>query len=294
MDLTITWQLIVMQIIFGLALGAIYVIMASGLSIIYGLLDVLNFAHGTFYMLGAYAVFVAVSLCGNFWVGLVSAILIVALIGAVFEWLLLRHTYGAEPIYPLLMCFAFSIFMPDVVKLGFGLIGKVVPYPDLFQGAVFAGGVMLPQYRMFLVVLMALVLIGLYLFLNRTSMGMIIRAATRDRLMVNCLGINVARVWRVGFMIGVGLAALAGALNAPMVQTVPNMGDEKTVECFVVVIIGGLGSLGGAVLGGLILGQVVSFTSLFASDWSNVAIFLTMALVLILKPRGLFGEEGRD
>ncbi|MBU4563154.1 MAG: branched-chain amino acid ABC transporter permease [Proteobacteria bacterium] len=283
-----------MQVIMGLALGAIYVLLASGLSIIFGLLDVLNFAHGTFYMLGAYAMFTAISLCGNFWVGLVAAVVIVSLIGGLFEITLLKRLYGTDQIYPLLLCFGLGIFIPDIIKMAFGLIGKVVDYPAMLQGATFVGNLILPKYRIFLVVLMALVLLALYVFMKKTSIGMIIRAATRDRLMVNCLGINVSRVWTVGFMLGIGLAALAGAVAAPMVQTIPNMGDEMTVEAFVVVVIGGLGSLGGAALGGLILGQVVSFVSLLAPDWSNVSIFLTMALILVLRPRGLFGEEGRD
>lgn len=289
----LTFEIIVMQIILGLALGAIYVILASGLSIIYGLLDVLNFAHGTFFMLGAYAVYVAVSALGNFWLGIVFAVIAVALIGGLFEITLLKRLYGTEPIYPLLLCFGLAIFVPDIVKLSFGLIGKVVDYPWALQGATFVGGFILPKYRMFLIVLMVAVLIGLYFFMNSSSMGIIIRAATRDRLMVNCLGINVSRIWTVGFTLGVGLAALAGVVAAPMAQTIPNMGDEMTVECFVVVVIGGLGSISGAVLGGLILGQVVSFVSLLAPDWSNAAIFITMAIILILRPRGLFGEEGR-
>lgn len=290
----LSWEIILMQVIMGLALGAIYVLLASGLSIIFGLLDVLNFAHGTFYMLGAYAMFTAISLCGNFWVGLVAAVVIVSLIGGLFEITLLKRLYGTDQIYPLLLCFGLGIFIPDIVKMFFGLIGKVVDYPAMLQGATFVGNLILPKYRIFLVVLMAVVLLALYLFMKKTSIGMIIRAATRDRLMVNCLGINVSRVWTVGFMLGIGLAALAGAVAAPMVQTIPNMGDEMTVEAFVVVVIGGLGSLGGAALGGLILGQVVSFVSLLAPDWSNVSIFLTMALILVLRPRGLFGEEGRD
>lgn len=290
----LSWEIILMQVIMGLALGAIYVLLASGLSIIFGLLDVLNFAHGTFYMLGAYAMFTAISLCGNFWVGLVAAVVIVSLIGALFETTLLKRLYGTDQIYPLLLCFAFGIFVPDVIKIIFGLIGKVVDYPSVLHGAIFVDNLILPKYRLFLVALMAVVLLALWIFMKKTSIGMIIRAATRDRLMVNCLGINVSRVWTVGFSLGIGLAALAGAVAAPMVQTIPNMGDELTVEAFVVVVIGGLGSLGGAALGGLLLGQVVSFVSLFAPDWSNVAIFLTMAVILILRPRGLFGEEGRD
>jgi len=286
-------EIYLMQIVFGLALGAIYVLLASGLSIIFGLLDVINFAHGTFYMLGAYAVYVAVSLTGNFWIGLVCAVLIVALFGALTEWTLLKRLYKEEPFYPLLLTFGMAVAIPDAMKFIFGLIGKVVEYPSGLVGAIMAGPILLPKYRLFIIVLTAFVMILLWLFLKKSDLGMIIRAATRDSLMVQVLGVNVSRIWTVGFSIGVGLAALGGAVAAPMVSAVPDMGVEMTVECFVVVVIGGLGSLGGAILGGLIIGQVVSFVSLFAGDYSNVAIFFAMAVILLIRPRGLFGEAGR-
>ena len=289
----ITPEIIAMQIIFGLALGAIYILLASGLSIIFGLLDVINFAHGTFYMLGAYAVYLFIALTGSFWVGIAGAVVLVAVIGALAEWLLLKPLYGEWPFYPLLLTFGLAVAVPDLMKYLFGLIGKVVDYPDSMVGAFMIGTMIIPKYRLFIIILTAVVLICLWLFLKRSDLGMIIRAATRDGLMVQTLGIDVSRIWTIGFSIGIGLAALAGAVHAPMVSAIPDMGVEMTVESFVVVVIGGLGSLGGAIIGGLIIGQVVSFVSLFAGDYSNVAIFLAMAVILIIRPRGLFGEAGR-
>jgi branched-chain amino acid transport system permease protein len=289
----ITPEIIIMQAIFGLALGAIYVLMASGLSIIFGLLDVVNFAHGTFYMLGAYAVFAVIALTGNFWIAVVSAVVIVALIGSLTEYILLKPLYGKDPLYPLLLTFGFAVAVPDLIKVLFGLIGKVVEYPAGFMGAYLLSGVILPKYRLFIIVMTFAVLASLWLFLKKSDLGMIIRAATRDSLMVQTLGINVSRIWTTGFSIGIGLAALAGAMASPMVSAFPDMGVEMTIECFVVVVIGGLGSLGGAIIGGLIIGQVISFVSLFASDYSNVSIFLAMAIILLISPRGLFGEAGR-
>jgi branched-chain amino acid transport system permease protein len=161
------------------------------------------------------------------------------------------------------------------------------------MGAFLLGGVIIPKYRLFIIIMTFVVLIALWVFLKRSDLGMIIRAATRDSLMVQTLGVNVSRIWTTGFSIGIALAALAGAMASPMVSAIPDMGVEMTVECFVVVVIGGLGSLGGAIVGGLLIGQVVSFVSLFASDYSNVAIFFAMAVILLVRPRGLFGEAGR-
>ncbi len=286
-------EVLIMQVIFGLALGAIYVLLASGLSIIFGLLDVINFAHGTFYMLGAYAAFMATSLSGSFWVGVAASVVIVMLIGAMTEYFLLKPLYGEWPFYPLLLTFGFAVAVPDLMKALFGLIGKVVEYPEGLVGAFIWGGVLVPKYRLFIIIFTAVVMIALFLFLKRSDLGMIIRAATRDSLMVNVLGVNTSRIWTTGFALGVGLAALGGALHAPMVSAIPDMGVEMTVESFVVVVIGGLGSVGGAILGGLIIGQVVSFVSLFAGEYSQVAIFFAMAVILMVRPRGLFGEAGR-
>lgn len=289
----IGWDIIVMQVIMGLALGSIFVLAASGLTIILGLLDVVNFAHGTFYMLGAYATYAAISLSGSFTVGVISAIIIVALLGGLSERLLLKPLYDKGPLYPLLMTFGLSVCVPDLIKMIYGLIGKVVEYPALLKGAMIIGPLLIPKYRLFIIVLTLLIMTALAVFLKKSNLGMIIRAATHDNLMSNILGVNTSRIWTIGFMIGIGLAALAGALSAPMVASIPDMGVEMTIECFVVVVVGGLGSLGGAVLGGLIIGLVVSFVALFAAEYSNVAIYLSMLVILIIRPRGLLGEEGR-
>ncbi len=289
----LTWNLIVTQILFGLALGAVYILMACGLTIIFGLLDVVNFAHGTFYMLGAFAAFVTISLFGNFWLGLAFSVIIVGLIGWITESYLIKPLYGKDPLYPLMLTFGFSVAVTDLMRAIFGTIGKIIPLPKIFAGSLMWEGIFIPRYRVFIIFLTLAVLIFLWYFLKKTNLGMIIRAATRDSLMVRTLGINVSRIWTFGFALGVGLAGLAGGVNSTILPALPDMGVEMTIECFVVVVIGGLGSLGGAILGGLIIGQVISFVSLLASDWSNVAIFLTMLCILLVRTRGLFGEAGR-
>lgn len=291
MELTPT--LLLNQMFFGLALGAVYILMACGLTIIFGLLDVVNFAHGTFYMLGAFAAFIVISLFGNFWIGLASSVILVGLVGWVTETFLIKPLYGKDPLYPLMMTFGFSVAVTDLMRGIFGTVGRIVPLPPNFSGSIRWEGLFIPKYRVFIIFLTGGVLLFLWYFLKKTNLGMIIRAATRDSLMVRTLGINVPRIWTFGFSLGVGLAGLAGAVNSTIQSALPDMGVEMTVECFVVVVIGGLGSLGGAILGGLIIGQVISFVSLLASDWSNVAIFITMLLILLVRTRGLSGEAGR-
>jgi branched-chain amino acid transport system permease protein len=288
------WNVIALQLFFGLALGSIYVLLASGLSIIYGLLDVVNFAHGTFAMLGAYAVFVAVSLSDSFLVGIVSAILIVGLMGVVVERVLLKPLYGKDPLLPLLLTFGLSVAIPDLIKIVFGLIGKPVNYPEMLHGATLIGPLPLPNYRLFIILLTLVILISLWLFLKKSDLGMIIRASTRDNLMVQVLGVNVSRIWTLGFAIGIGLAALAGAIAVPMVAATPDMGVEMTMVAFVVTVVGGLGSLGGAIIGGLFIGLVVAVTSFIAGEYASVSMYFCMAVILLLRPRGLFGEIGRE
>ena len=290
----ISWTAILMQLFFGLALGAIFVLLASGLSIIYGLLDVVNFAHGTFAMLGAYAVFVAVSHSGSFAVGIVSAVVIVALIGVVVEYFLLKPLYGKDPLLPLLLTFGLSVAVPDLIKIIFGLTGKPVSYPAMLSGATIAGNMIFSNYRLFIICFTLAILISLWLFLKMSDLGMIIRAATRDNQMVQILGTNTSRIWTIGFAIGTGLAGLAGAISVPMMSATPDMGVEMTMVAFVVTVVGGLGSLGGAIVGGLLIGVIVAFTSLIAGEYSSVSMYFCMAVILLIRPRGLFGESGRE
>ncbi len=290
----IPWNVIAMQFFFGIALGCIFVLLSSGMSIIFGLLDVVNFAHGTFAMLGAYAVFVVVSLTGNFFVGLVSAVIIVGIIGMFVEFFLLKPLYGKDPLLPLLLTFGFSVAIPDLIKIIFGLIGKPVSYPEAVSGIIALGPVIIPGYRLFIILFTLVAIISLWLFLKKSDLGMIIRASTRDSLMVQTLGINVSRIWTIGFAIGVGLAALAGAIAAPMMSATPDMGVDMTMTAFVVTVVGGLGSLGGAIVGGLLIGLVVAFTAFIAGEYSSVSMYFCMALILLIRPRGLFGEQGRE
>ncbi len=290
----VPWNVIVLQLFFGLALGSIFVLLASGLSIIYGLLDIVNFAHGTFAMLGAYAVFIAVSLSESFLIGIVSAIVIVGLIGVVIEYILLKPLYGKDPLLPLLLTFGLSVAIPDLIKIIFGLIGKPINYPEALSGATVLGPLILPNYRLFIIFFTLAILISLWLFLKKSDLGMIIRASTRDSLMVQVLGVNVSRVWTVGFAIGIGLAALAGAIAVPTMAATPDMGVEMTMVAFVVTVVGGLGSLGGAIVGGLFIGLVVAITSFIAGEYANVSRYFCMAVILLIRPRGLFGELGRE
>jgi branched-chain amino acid transport system permease protein len=290
----VSWSVILMQLFFGLALGSIFVLLASGLSIIYGLLDVVNFAHGAFAMLGAYVVFLAVSLSGSFAIGIVSAIVIVAIIGMMVEFFLLKPLYGKDPLLPLLLTFGLSVAIPDLIKIAFGLIGEPVPYPEALSGATTIGPLILSNYRLFIIFFTLAILVSLWLFLKKSDLGMIIRAATRDSLMVQVLGTNTSRIWTTGFAIGIGLAALAGAISVPMMSATPDMGVEMTMVAFVVTVVGGLGSLGGAIVGGLLIGVIVAFTSLIAGEYSSVAMYFCMAVVLLIRPRGLFGEIGRE
>jgi len=290
----VPWNVIVLQLFFGLALGSIFVLLASGLSIIYGLLDIVNFAHGTFAMLGAYAVFIAVSLSESFLIGIVSAIVIVGLIGVVIEYILLKPLYGKDPLLPLLLTFGLSVAIPDLIKIIFGLIGKPINYPEALTGATVLGPLILPNYRLFIILFTLAILISLWLFLKKSDLGMIIRASTRDSLMVQVLGVNVSRIWTIGFAIGIGLAALAGAIAVPTMAATPDMGVDMTMVAFVVTVVGGLGSLGGAIVGGLFIGLVVAITSFIAGEYATVSMYFCMAVILLIRPRGLFGELGRE
>ncbi|MGZ3534640.1 MAG: branched-chain amino acid ABC transporter permease [Thermodesulfobacteriota bacterium] len=290
----VPWNVIVLQLFFGLALGSIFVLLASGLSIIYGLLDIVNFAHGTFAMLGAYAVFIAVSLSESFLIGIVSAVVIVGLVGVVIEYVLLKPLYGKDPLLPLLLTFGLSVAIPDLIKIIFGLIGKPINYPEALSGATVLGPLILPNYRLFIILFTLAVLISLWLFLKKSDLGMIIRASTRDSLMVQVLGVNVSRIWTIGFAIGIGLAALAGAIAVPTMAATPDMGVEMTMVAFVVTVVGGLGSLGGAIVGGLFIGLVVAIASFIAGQYATVSMYFCMAVILLIRPRGLFGELGRE
>ncbi len=288
----ITPELLALQAFTGLALGAIYVLLALGMSLLFGMLTVVNFAHGAFYMLGAYAGLVVLGLGGSFWACLVLAPVMVGMIGLVVERFLIRPLYGRGIDYPLLLTFGLAYIVVELVRIGFGTQGLPFDTPDELVGAVDIGVGYFPLYRLFVIGVAVVVVAALWLFLERTPYGLIIRAGARDPQIVRILGIDVGRVWLVVFGIGTGLAALAGLLAAPLQGASPEMGGPILVEAFVVTVVGGMGSLLGAVLAGLLVGLVVSMTSLFAPEMAQVAIFALMAVVLLVRPQGFFGRAG--
>ncbi|MES2749936.1 MAG: branched-chain amino acid ABC transporter permease [Pseudomonadota bacterium] len=288
----LSFDLIALQLFTGLALGAIYVLFAIGLSLIFGMLTVVNFAHGAFYMVGAYVGLFLLSLGGNFWLCLIAVPLIVGTSGLIVERFLIRPLYGRGIDYPLLLTFGLSYVMVELIRIAFGKSGYPFDTPEILQGAVNIGVGYFPLYRLFVIGIAAAVLFGLWLFLERTSFGLIIRAGARDPQIVRVLGVNVSRVWLFVFGIGSGIAGLAGLLAAPLQGVIPEMGATILAEAFVVTVVGGMGSIGGAVIAGLLVGVVVSMTSLFAPEMAKVSIFALMAIVLLIRPQGFFGRAG--
>ena len=288
----LTLQLLGLQLFTGVALGALYVLLAVGLSLIFGMLTVVNFAHGAFYMLGAYVGLWLLMHGVNFWMALVLAPLAVGALGLAVERTLIRPLYGRGLDYPLLLTFGLSYIIVELVRVWFGNTGYPMDTPDLLQGAVDIGVGYFPLYRLFVIAATVVILFGLWLFLERTSFGLIVRAGARDPQIVRILGVDVARVWLIVFGLGTGLAGLAGLLAAPLQGVIPEMGGPILAEAFVVTVVGGMGSLMGAVVAGLLVGVVVSMTSLFAPEMSRVAIFALMAVVLLIRPQGFFGRAG--
>jgi branched-chain amino acid transport system permease protein len=280
------------QVFTGLVLGMIYVLLAIGLSLIFGLMTVVNFAHGALYMLGAYFGVFLLGYTKSFWVALIVAPLMVGAIGLLMERFLIRRLYGRSPDDPLLLTFGLSLILVEGVKVFWGKIGLTLDPPRALAGAVDLGFMVFPAYRLFLIAVTVAVLVGLYFFLGRTSVGLIIRAGSRDPLMVRALGIDLGRVWLVVFGIGTTLAGLAGILAGPMRGAYAEMGVNMVIESFVVIVVGGMGSLLGAVVAGLLIGQVVGLTTLFVPKAAEIMVFLVMAFVLLVRPSGLFGEAG--
>ncbi len=285
-------DLLALQLVTGIALGAIYVLVGIGLSLIFGLMNVVNFAHGAFFMAGAYVGVFLYGYTGNFWVSLVAAPLAMGLLGLVVERVLVRPLYGRGIDDPLLLTFGLSYVMIEAVRMAFGLTGLPFGAPPELRGAVDLGIGYFPLYRLFLIAFSLVVVGALWLFIERTSFGLVIRAGARDPQIVQVLGIEISKIWLAVFGLGCALAGLAGILAAPLQGVTPEMGIPVLAEAFVVTVVGGMGSLAGAVLAGLLVGIVVAMTSLVAPDMTKMAIFALMALVLLVRPRGLLGRAG--
>lgn len=288
----ITLSLLALQLMTGIALGAVYALLALGLSLIFGMLTVVNFAHGAFFMVGAFLGVYFLGLTGNFWFSLLLTPLAVGAIGLLAERFLVRPLYGRGIDYPLLLTFGLSYVMIEAMRVAFGIEGVATSTPPELRGAVDLGFGFFPLYRLFLIGATAVVVLGLWLFIEKTRFGLIIRAGSRDPEIVRVLGIDISKVWLLVFGLGTAIAGLSGVLAAPTRAVNPEMGISVLAESFVVTVVGGMGSLPGAVVAGLLVGIVFSLTSLFAPDLAELSIFVLMAVVLLIKPQGFFGKAG--
>jgi branched-chain amino acid transport system permease protein len=290
----INWANFVSQCFNGLVLGALLALIASGLTIIYGTLGVLNLAHGAMFMLGGYAGWVAYTYTGSFIVAVVAGSLFVMLVGIAMERLIIRYFYNRPAEDQILVTFGLGIVLVEAVRFFFGSLSKMVPPPGPLVGITPLGFMMYPTYRLALLGIVAIALIVLYVVLYRTRIGMIVRAGIEDSAMVDSLGIDVQKVFMLVFGIGAMAAGFAGIVNAPVVSIAPDVGEAILVQTFVVVVIGGVGSFPGAILGGLIAGEIISITSMFNPGYAYVMLFVAMTLVLVLRPYGLLGTAGRE
>ena len=283
--------LIVDQIITGLSIGSRLFLVAIGLSLIFGVLDVLNFAHGVLYAIGAYVGIVTVnSAVGNFWVGVVLAAVVVALVGVFIEAGFIRRIYDRGHLDQLLLTFAFVLIIEDAIRFVFGSGTRVIQPPELLRFDIaLTSGFSIPSYRAF-VILMSLVVMGaLFAVLRTTNIGRIVRATASDREMARLLGIDVPRLYTGVFLVGAALAGIGGALAAPQQAVTPGLGNQIIINAFVVVVIGGLGSFTGAFVGAYLIGLMIALGSIVIAGAGQLFPFVAMILVLLFKPQGLFG-----
>jgi branched-chain amino acid transport system permease protein len=290
----VNWANFTSQLFNGLVLGALLALISSGLTVIYGTLGVLNLAHGAMFMLGGYAGWLAYTYTGSFVIAVIAGSLFVMIVGVAMERVMIRHFYARPHEDQLLVTFGIGIVFVETVRFFFGSLSKTVPAPPALAGITPIGLMYYPTYRLALLGIVVVALIALYLALYRTRLGLIVRAGIEDSAMVDALGIDVQKVFMAVFGIGAMAAGFAGIINAPVVSIAPDVGEAILVQTFVVVVIGGVGSFVGAILGGLIAGEIISLTSMFNPGYSYVMLFVAMTLVLALRPYGLLGTTGRE
>jgi branched-chain amino acid transport system permease protein len=284
-------SLVVEQLLNALMLAALLFLVSVGLSLVFGILRVVNFAHGMFYMLGAYLGFTAVALSGHFWLALLVVPPAVGLVGALLEASTLRFIYRRPPSYQLLLTFGLSLMLEESVRVLYGPTAKPVEAPALLQGAVEIGGTIYPAYRLFLILLGIAVGALVWLFLSRTRAGLVIRAVAQNSEMADCLGADVPRVRTLVFGAACALAGMGGVAAAPMTTAYLGMGIGVIVEAFVVVVIGGLGSIVGSMAGSLIVGAAQTWGAFYLPETAMVIMYAVMGGILIFRRWGLFGEE---
>jgi len=280
------------QLLLGLVNGAFYALLSLGLAVIFGLLGIVNFAHGALYMLGAFAAWIMLDkLEINYWFALFLAPLVVGLLGVVIERLFLKRLYKLDPLYGLLLTFGLALIAEGIFRELYGVSGQTYNVPELLSGATNLGFMVLPNYRAWVVLVSLLVCLGTWYLIERTRLGAYLRAGTENASLVQAFGINVPLMVTLTYGAGAALAGLAGVLAAPIIQVNPLMGSNLIIVVFAVVVIGGMGSIMGSILTGLGLGIVEGLTRVFYPEASSIVVFVVMVIVLMIRPAGLFGKE---
>ena len=280
------------QLLIGLINGSFYALLSLGLAVIFGLLNIINFTHGAQYMLGAFVAWLGLNKLGmNYWLALIVAPIVVGATGVVIERAMLKQLYKLDHLYGLLLTFGLALIIQGLFRNEYGSSGMPYAVPEIFQGAFNTGFMFLPKYRAWVIVASLVICLATWYVIERTKLGAYLRAATENPSLVQAFGINVPRMITLTYGFGVGLAALAGVMAAPIYQVSPTMGADLIIVVFAVVVIGGMGSIMGAIVTGFGLGLIEGLTKVFYPEASNVVIFVIMTIVLLIKPAGLFGTQ---
>ena len=285
-------QALLSQLLLGLVNGSFYAILSLGLAVIFGLLNVINFSHGALYMMGAFVTWMGLNYFGlNYWPMLIVSPIVVGIFGILIERTMLRRLYKLDPLYGLLLTFGITLMVEGLFRSFYGVSGQPYPVPDALSGAFNLGFMILPKYRAWVVFASLAVCLATWFVIEKTKLGAYLRAGTENPKLVEAFGVNVPLMVMLTYGFGVALAAFAGVLAAPVVQVSPLMGSNLIIVVFAVVVIGGMGSILGAIITGLGLGVIEGFTRVFYPEASATVVFIIMAIVLIIRPAGLFGKE---
>jgi branched-subunit amino acid ABC-type transport system permease component len=282
--------LIVSQLISGLVSGVLLTLIAIGIALTFGLLKVVNLSHGAIYTLGAYIGLTTVRLCGNFWLGLVLGGVIAGVVGVFFERFCIRKVYE-YPVLGFLVTFALMMGLTQAIRLIWGPGNQLAPQPAYLMKVVYLGSIPISSYRLFAVAVGIVIMVAMWFLISKTNIGLIVRASLDNRDMVDSFGINSSRIFMLVFGMGSAIAGMCGVLASPIFGLFPDVGGQMLILCFVVVVMGGLGSIRGAMLAGPIIGVVISFTTLISAGFSYAVIFILMAIILLTKPMGFFGDK---
>jgi branched-chain amino acid transport system permease protein len=284
-------QALLGQLLLGLINGSFYAMLSLGLAVIFGLLNIINFTHGAQYMMGAFAAFLLLNHTGiGYWGALIVAPILVGIVGMIIERTMLQWLYKLDHLYGLLLTFGLALIIEGVARNYYGSAGLPYAMPDLLRGGQNLGFMFLPNYRGWVIVASLAICLGTWFMIERTRLGAYLRAATENPTLVRAFGINVPRMITLTYGFGVGLAALAGVMAAPIYNVSPQMGSDLIIVVFAVVVIGGMGSIMGAIVTGFGLGVIEGLTKVFFPEASNTVIFIIMAIVLLIRPAGLFGR----